>query len=283
MDKKQHGNLGSIFFWGIPILFTVILCVIVLNFFGIPVGKTLQEWGNKLPIINKIIPDPAPTQALKLNNPDNLKQQSLTNSKVLKEKDQKIIELNKQLSSNQTKVEDLQKSNGELQKQLDKKQTQAVQDQMKQVAGIYANIPAAKAAAMFESMPLEDASLNMSLLEQDQQSGILGSMKDAKKAAQILMMLKEVALLKETDQTALKNQIHELALKQENPTEVLAETITGMPPTQSAGIIQSMMATNSQVAMNIMKNVTTNSRSQILTEISKVDAKLAAEIATNLN
>jgi flagellar motility protein MotE (MotC chaperone) len=283
MDKKQHGNLGSIFFWGIPILFTVILCVIVLNFFGIPVGKTLQEWGNKLPIINKIIPDPAPTQALKLNNPDNLKQQSLTNSKVLKEKDQKIIELNKQLSSNQTKVEDLQKSNGELQKQLDKKQTQAVQDQMKQVAGIYANIPAAKAAAMFESMPLEDASLNMSLLEQDQQSGILGSMKDAKKAAQILMMLKEVALLKETDQTALKNQIHELALKQENPTEVLAETITGMPPTQSAGIIQSMMATNSQVAMNIMKNVTTNSRSQILTEISKVDAKLAARIATNLN
>jgi flagellar motility protein MotE (MotC chaperone) len=136
---------------------------------------------------------------------------------------------------------------------------------------------------MFESLPLEKASLTISLLDQDLQSSILGSMKDVKKAAQITMMLKEIAMLNEVDQTSLEGQVHELALKQENPSETLAETIAGMPAAQSAGIIQSMLGTNSKVAMELMKNVNTNSRSQILAEIAKSDPKLAAKIAADLN
>ena len=43
-----------------------------------------------------------------------------------------------------------------------------------------------------------------------------------------------------------------------------------------------MMKTNAQIAMDLMKKINTNSRSQILTEISKANAKLAAEIAASL-
>lgn len=285
MDEKQHGKLGTFFFWGIPLLFTAILAVIIINFLGIPVGQTFQDWGNKVPVLNQIIPDSTSvsTQVKKSDDLVDWKQKYLQRDSELKAKDQQISDLNKQLSSNQNGLDDLTKSNEQLQKQLENKQNKAVQNQLKQVAGIYANMPKSKAAAILESMSLEDSSLTMSVLDQKQQSNILGSMKDVKKAAQITMLIKEISMLQKTDQTELKNQIHEIALQQENPAQTLAETIAGMPPAQSAGIIQTMMGTNSQVAMDLMKNVSTNSRSQILTEIAKADAKLAAQITASLN
>jgi flagellar motility protein MotE (MotC chaperone) len=284
MGEKLRGKLGTIFYVGIiPILFTIIFAAILLNFFGIPVWKTFQEWGNKLPVVHNIIPNSKPALAETSGDIDYWKEQYSISEGQLKEMDQKIGELNNQLASNQNDVDVIKKENVRLQKQLENKQTQEVQDQLKEVASIYAKIPDAKAAAMLGSMPLDEASLTISLLKQDQQSSILGSMKDTKKAAQIIMMLKEIAMLKGTDQTALKVQIHELALQQESPRDTLAETIAGMPSVQSASIIQSMLETNSQVAMELLKNIKTTSRSQILTEIAKVDAKLAAKIAENLN
>ena len=135
----------------------------------------------------------------------------------------------------------------------------------------------------FGSMSLEDASLTLMMLNQEQQSSILGGMKDPKKAAQITMMLKDIASISETDSLTLEQQVHELALQEENPTKTLSDTIAGMPPTQSAVIIQSMMGTNSIVAIDIMKRISTSSRAQILTEIAKIDAKLAAQITGELN
>jgi flagellar motility protein MotE (MotC chaperone) len=283
MEEKRRGKLGSILFWGISLLITVLLILFLLNFVGFPVWKTFQDWGNKIPVVNHIIPDSNSTDAKKPADINDWKDKYVKNQSVLKEMDQQISELNKQLSSDQNDLKVLKKSNEELQKQLENKQGQVVQEQIKKVAGIYANIPASKAAAIIASMSLEEASLTLSQLDIELQGSILGSMKDVKKAAQISMLLKEIAGLNETNQNVLAQQVHDLALKHENPTETLAETVAGMPPTQSAGLIQSMMGTNSQVAMNLLKNINTTSRSQILTEIAKSDAKLAATIAANLN
>lgn len=283
MEQKEHGKLKVFFYICFPILFIAIFGAFILNFLGIPVGKTLQDWGNKLPVINYIIPDSAPKQAINVDGTNNWKQKYLQDEQLLKEQDQKIAELNKELNSNQKGDQNLKKSIIALQKQLDTKQTQKYQDQMNKIAGIYGNMSPSKAAAILESMPLGDASTTVSLLNQDQQSSILGSMNDAKKAASITMMLKEIATLTETDQAALNAQIQDLALKQENPTQTLAETIAGMPPTQSAVIIKSMMGSNPQVAMELMKSVTTDSRSQILAAIANTDVKLAAQITASLN
>ncbi|MFJ7726555.1 MotE family protein [Neobacillus sp. NPDC097160] len=283
MAEKRRGILGSILFWGISLLMTVLLILFLLNFVGFPVWKTFQDWGNKIPVLNLIIPDSNSTEPEVPVGVNDWKEKYLNNEAVLKKREQELTELNKQLSSNQNEIKVLKKNNEDLQKQLEDKQIKEVQDQMKQVSGIYASIPASKAAAMLVSMPLEEASLTISQLDQELQGSILGSMKDVKKAAQITILLKEIAGLDKTNQTELAAQVHELALIHENPTETLAETVAGMPPAQSANIIRTMMATNSQVAMNLMKNIKTTSRSQILTEIAKSDNKLAATIAANLN
>jgi flagellar motility protein MotE (MotC chaperone) len=283
MDEKQHGKLKTTFYIGIPLLFIAVFGVIILNFLGIPMVKTIQDWGNTLPVINQIIPDSVPEKAKGPDDVDSWKQKYLISQLALEGKDQKIAELTKQSSSNQQEIDDIKKNNEELQKQVENKQTQKYQEQMKQVAGIYASMAPSKAAAILGTMLLGDAALTISLLDTEQQSSIIASMKDSKKAAQITMLLKEIPLLSGTDQVSLKEQIQELAQKQENPTETLAETIAGMPSTQSAIIIQSMMGTNTPIALELMKNVSTTSRSQILTEIAKTDAKLAAQITASLN
>ena len=283
MDEKQRGKLGSILFWVISLLITVILVLFLADFVGFPVWKTLQNWGNKLPIVNHIIPDSTATKDEKSNDPYDWKSKYVENQSILKKNDQQIDELKKQLMADQNDIKVLKKSNEDLQKQLENKQTKEVQEKVKQIAGIYSSMPASKAAAMIGSMPLEEAALTMSQLDQELQGSIIGSMKDVKKASQITLLLKEIASLNETNQMVLQQQVHELALKQENPTEILAETIAGMPAAQSAELIKTMMGTNSQVAMSLLKNINTSSRSQILTEISKSDAKLAATIAANLN
>lgn len=283
MGEKIRSKLGTIFYVGvIPLLLTVIFGAFLLNFLGLPVWKSFQEWGNKLPVVNHIIPNPTKETANKEENPDYWKKQLSISEEQLKKKDQEISRLMNQLSSSKKEIDDVEKGTQELQKQLEEKQTVQVQNQMKQVAGLYTKIPASKAAAMFETMPLDEASLTLSMLKLDLQGSILGSMKDAKKAAQMTMMLKEIATMDQTDQVYLKQQVKDLVLKQENPKDTLSETISAMPAAQSAGIIQTMMKSNSQVAMDLMKNVSTASRSQILTEIAKTDAKLAANIAANL-
>lgn len=282
MEEKQRGKWRTILFWIVPLLVIVILAIFLGNFLGIPVAKNVQEWGGKIPIINSIIPD-SPQQAFTSENENDWEQKYLTSRSEVKDRDKEIEELNKQLEETQKGLEDMKKVNQELLQQLDTKQSKAVQDQMEQITAMYADIPAKKAAAMIASMPLEDAALTISQLKPDKQSSILGSMKDAKKAGQITLLLKEISGLRETNPEVLKDLIHQIALQQENPTQTLADTIAGMPPAQAAGVIKSMMATNSQTAMDLLKNVNTNSRAQILTEIQKTDANMAVQIAAGLN
>ncbi|AGK55365.1 MotE family protein [Bacillus sp. 1NLA3E] len=279
MEEKKHGKLRTILFLMIPVLVIVILAI----FLGIPGGETLQKWGNKIPVINRIIPDPAPNKTNTSDSQNDWQQKYLASSAEITDRDLQISKLTKQLRDTKTGLEDIKKNNQELQRQLETKQAKAVQNQMKQMAKMYANIPATKAAAMIASMPLEDAALTISNLKPDQQSSILGGMKDAKKAAQITLLVTEIAGLTEMDPILLKDQIHQIALQQENPTQILAETIAGMPSAQAAGIIQSMMVTNSQTAMELLRNINVNNRSQILTEIQKTNADLAAQIASSLN
>lgn len=283
MEEKHRGKLGTILLYGIPSIMTVTLVMLVMNMLGVPIGKTLQDWGRKIPIIDQMIPAPATSEEVNINDQGNWKQKYEKSQSSLTSSDKKLADVNKQLSETQKELVQEKLNNQELQKQLDTKQTKQTQDQMKQAAGIYATMSPSKAAAMIQTMALEDAALTLSQLNADQQSSILSGMRDAKKAAQITLLLNEIPTLTATDPAMLKQEVHDLALQQENPTQTLADTISGMTADQSAGIIQSMMGTNPQVAMDIMRNATTSSRSQILAGIEKADPKLAAQIATSLN
>jgi len=282
MEEKQHGK-WRVLLWGILVVVIIIAVLYLLNFMGVPVGKNAQALANKIPVVNKLIPDPSTQKTASSDNQYDWNEKYLKSSAQVKEKDQEISDLTKQLDAVKKQLEDMKTQNQDLQNKLGASQSKTAQNQAKQLSSMYANIPATKAAAMIESMPLEDAALTISQLNSNLQSSILGGMKDAKKAAQITLLVKEIAGLTDTDPAALKDQIHQIALQQEDPTQTLADTMAGMPAAQAAGMIQSMMGTNSQMAMELLKDMNTDNRSQILTQIENKDAKMAAQIAAGLN
>ncbi|QCJ42400.1 hypothetical protein FAY30_11040 [Bacillus sp. S3] len=282
-EEKQRGRIKSlIYFWLVPFLIMAVFGMFIFNWLGFPVWKTIQDWGNKIPVIGTIVPDSTNEIAPKTTKSDDWKSRYLESNKKVKEELQKIASLEKQIKSNQEEFDQLKKRNQELQMQFDDKAVQKSKDQMKQVAAIYENMSPSKAAKIVETMSLEDAAITVSMLGQEQQSSILGSMKDANKAAQITMLMKEIGNLNEEDPAILKEQLQQMIQTTEDPSQSIAETIAGMPPAQSASLIQSMMGTNSEVAIKLLKKMSTSSRSQLLAQIAKNDAKLAAQITVNL-
>ena len=286
MEESKHRKIGSIFFfWILSFLFAIALVALLLKFMGMPVGQTFLSLGNKIPVINQWIPEATTihAQAEEDNDPGNWKEELEKKEAELKEKDQKITELTEELSASQKGLEDLEKSQLQLQAQLETKQSESIKEQMKQIAGIYETMSASKAAAVFEVMTLEEAAATIMYLNQEQQSSILGSMKDKKKAAEITLMMKDIALLPDTNELSLDEKIRVLAEEKQNPIAAISETITQMPAAQSAMIIQTMMDTDSELVMDIMRDVSPTILSQILTEIANKDANLAAEITADLN
>jgi flagellar motility protein MotE (MotC chaperone) len=273
MAEKAHSKIESILYiFVIPLVFTLILCSVVLSYMGYPVIATLEKWGNKIPVVQHIVPGPdekqnaTPTDAAKTGKSSAETQQG-----------QKQQDAKQQPNANQKELADLKQQNEELQKQLDQKQKQQNQDQIQQAASLYANMSGSKAANILEALPLDQAALTISGLDEDQQSSILGSFKDPKKAANISTLLAQIAQGNDAD------QIKASAQKIQASSSPLTDTISAMPPAQSAVIIQNMMTISPKDAMDVMKNMNTNIRSQVLTEVTKLNPKVAATISANLS
>ncbi|WML31524.1 hypothetical protein RCG24_06595 [Neobacillus sp. OS1-32] len=285
MEEKKHGKLKSFIFFGLfPILIMFILGLFLFNWLGFPVWETAQKWGNQVPVLNYLIPDPASSTKVANNDRQSVlwKEKYNQSNADLKKANKEIDSLNNQVDSMQQQLDNLKKANKQLEFQLKDQAKQNNAAQQKKIAAIYENMSASKAASIIESMSVEDGAITISTLDSDQQSSILASMKDTKRAAQITMLLKEIGNLNTTDSTLLKQQLQDILKSQDDPAATLADTIAAMPSAQAAVLIQSMMKTNSQTAMALMKKMNTDSRSQVLTEISKKDAGLAAQISVNL-
>ena len=285
MNERHQGKLENVLYLAIfPLTFTIILLLVIFIIMGYPVGKTLLAWGNSVPVLEKLVPGPSIAEAAAdSGKSESWKQKYQQKAASVKKKNEEIANLKEQLSSYQNNLEEMKQTNQQLERQVDTNLTKAFQEQTEKVASIYENIPSSKAAAMLESMTLEDASLTLWMLDEEQQSRILSSMKDSKEAAQLTMIIKEIATLNETNEASLKAKIQEIAQIQNNPTQTLVETLTGMSAVEAAVMIKSMMGTNSQVAIELMKAIPTANRAQILSEIAKADSKLAVQITTSLN
>ncbi|MCH6266818.1 hypothetical protein [Neobacillus citreus] len=189
MEKKKSGILGTLLIWLVSLIVLVFIGAFVMNFLGIPVLKTMKDVGNKIPVVNKIIPDSSKhTVQSKEEDLKYWKNLYSKAEKSLQEKDQEIEDLQEQLKANQIDAE-INNSNIDSQKLAEATQSQADQEQKSKVTAIFENLPASKAAAMIETMSLEEASHTLSQLDPEIQSNILGKMKDAQKAAQITMQL----------------------------------------------------------------------------------------------
>ncbi|WP_068786052.1 MotE family protein [Paenibacillus phocaensis] len=299
LEEESGGGFSRFLFFMTPILFTVVLLGVLLTLFNIDFRNTLIDWGNRIPVIKNLVPDPVtsegePVQAEKKEQ----KQQESTDATVKELKDQlakqqaELQTANQQAAEQQEKVKELQDQLTAVQQEKSSREqsaeAEAYQKEVKKLANLYAEMSPSKAAAIFDKLTTEETLQMLSVMGNENKVAILEKM-DPQKAADISIKLKDVNTSEDLAIAALQSR-----LKMEAAADTAAATSTGLNDTELSQTFSSMAAADAaklvlqtyklspEKALKIMKSVNGTTRSKILAEMAKSDEKTSVKILNQL-
>jgi flagellar motility protein MotE (MotC chaperone) len=217
LDEETGGGFSRFLFFMTPILFTVVLLGVLLTLFNIDFRNTMIDWGNRIPLVKNLVPDPiAPegeaTEAAK----EEQKQRESTEATVKELKEQlakqqaELQTANQQAAEQQEKVKELQEQLASVQqKENDQQQAaelEAYQKEVKKLANLYAEMSPSKAAAIFNKLTTEESLQMLSVMNNESKVAILEKM-DPQKAADLSIKLKDVKTSEDLAIAALQSRL----------------------------------------------------------------------------
>lgn len=169
----------------LPIMFTVILTAILLQFLGYNIKGELFKWGNSIPYVEKVIPGSNPKPLPEASAKSKATEQVEASKKQINELTQKLKQGEEQLRKADAEVKakddqivEMQIQMGQLRRQLEEtKKTQgdkATPDQ--QVAQLYKSMSPSKAAPILAAMPMNEVVTIIKAMKQDERSAILAKL-----------------------------------------------------------------------------------------------------------
>lgn len=162
-DEKKHGRLEWMFYMILlPLLFTAILTGILLWFIGYDVKGILQNWGNSIPYVEKIVPGASPDAqkaapaAPAVDEMEIWKKKNAELNLKLKEQQQDQEKLKKAVEEQDGKVQQLQQENEQLKQMVEeeKEKKQQQEEKRKEMAELYTAMSPSKAAPILEQLPI---------------------------------------------------------------------------------------------------------------------------------
>ncbi len=288
-EERSYSKLEWFFYIiFIPLLFTLALSAIIAQMFGYNVVGVLAKELNKIPYVEKIIPDAAVAPA----------KESADEKPITTKEGAKVSDLEAQLATKEREVAELKKKaelDQQKMKQMEQK-TQAnqgpaaenkqkadeeKQKQIKNLAKIYTSMSAGKAAPILEKMAPEEAAQLLLVMKAEERSGIMAKM-DPKKAADLSLLLKETSLGDDADPTVLQQRL--LELKYNASVRELASSISSMQPADAAALIEKLFKADEKKTIYVLQQMEAAQRGQILSELAKdkTRATLAAKISQKL-
>ncbi|MBN6185828.1 MotE family protein [Aneurinibacillus sp. BA2021] len=288
-EERSYSRLEWFFYIiFIPLLFTLALSAIIAQMFGYNVVGVLAKELNKIPYVEKIIPDAAVAPA----------KESAEEKPITKKEDEKISDLETRLATKEREVAELKKKaelDQQKMKQLEqqradnqasaseeqKKTDEEKQKQIKSLAKIYTTMSAGKAAPILEKMAPEEAAQLLLVMKAEERSGIMAKM-DPKKAADLSLLLKETSLGDSADPTVLQQRL--LEVKYNTSVRELASSISSMQPANAADLVERLFKADEKKAVYVLSQMEASQRGQILSELAKdkTRAALAAKISQKL-
>lgn len=227
-EQKSYGFFERILYlFVIPMMFTALLMVVLLSIFDYDIMNSVLKAANKVPVLEKVIPDPlqdeAESQSSEYINetfsidPAHDELQKL--SVKLEEKEADIQILSQELERKNTVVESLSKQLEELQAE---QQQQMISEEeyrsnIKHVANIYADMLPSRSAAIMQNLTLAERVLVLSEMKRADQVRVLEKM-PASVAAETSILLKDEQLVNDQQIQALQERLHELT-RAEDATE----------------------------------------------------------------
>ncbi|AIQ42077.1 kinesin [Paenibacillus sp. FSL R5-0912] len=305
-DEGSAGKFERFLFLMIPIIFTLVLLGVLLTLFNMDIRNNVLEIANKIPVVEKWVPEPATdpdsdTAGETADDPQaETKEQAASSESTIKELKSQLNAQAAQLKqAEEDKASEANKAEA-LQKQIDgmKEEAAAVaateEDEdpyLKQVtdlAKLYAGMKASKAAPIMENLTTDEMVQIFSVMSNASKTAILEKM-DPKKAADVSIKLKETTNSTDMAIAALQSRLKQdeagtttAAASANLDQEKLSQTFTSMPAADAATLLGSMYSISPDKVITILNTVSDTVRSSILGEMTKNDSAQTAKIVNRL-
>lgn len=286
----------------IPVIFTAVLFVVLFSVFDYDVMQSVLNTANKIPVIEKLVPDPPDkdgavlgTTAKDETDSDKIDSTSSDPAEenmeqlvdVLEQQDEELVRL-AQLNDEKDEyiaqlVAELERLENDSESLIDDEEYEQI---IRQLAGTYAKMMPSRAANIMQNLTPSERTLLLANMRQNEQIKILEKM-NPQIAAETTMLLKDNIPVKDLQIQALQERL-KLYTDRENPTsealddEQLALTFANMNVKQAARVLMQMRSANESRVISILRAMDVASRSSILNEIANESESVAAQITVRL-
>lgn len=300
--ERDRGTYGPVerfvYLILIPALFTVVLMIVLLAMFGYHVTDPVLRVLNKVPVLERVVPDPR-TEAIETAETEGKAAQE-----IIEKQETMIASLEAQLSSLNTelvnaqneaaakdaRIAELEAQVEQLSKELEQKtiSDEEYLERIRNLAEVYTEMSPSKAAPVLEQLTLSERVLVMNQMKPEAQVEILEKMNPVI-AAETSILLKDAVPVRDQQIAALQSR---LALMEEEAKpesaqaltgDELSLTIAGMAPANAAEVLLAMMESDGNAVIRILRGMDLEERSAVLDAISQADAGAAAKIAAGLD
>lgn len=300
VTERKHNRLEWFFYIILlPIGFTLALTGILMTLLGYDVINPVLKIGNKIPYVEKVLPDGKMDPAESPIQPSAEQQ--------IAELNQQIAALNEEIQQKQSEVEAARKEQElvvenekklkqeiiDLQKQMEEKRIndQERKNKINELAKLYTTMSAGKAAPILENLSMEEGVLVLAAMKPDERAAIVSKM-NPKKAADLTILLKDIELSENDEIAALQQRIQALtgALAEVEKTkrniDEMVSAFSVMKPEAAADIIINMLESSTRTerekALALLGRMSNQQRGTILEKINDKKPELTSNITSQL-
>ena len=289
--EKTYSGLERFMFFLTPILFTLVLVGVLLTLFSPDVRSRMLETANKVPLLERIVPDPpARTGTLsedairEMNHGEKIAElESLLAAKEaeLAELAGVRAELEQTVAQLEARIDELTQSNAE--RQLTDEEYQA---RISELASMFGQIAPSKAAPILESMTMEEMVLIMDAMRPEIRVSVMEKM-TPRVAAEATVRLKDTVTAKDRQIAALQARLSEYESARAESTAGVDEnqiiaTFGTMNPDSAAQILLQMADLNPAKVLDLLGALPANSRADIIEAMNRQNSKYTAQLVNKL-
>ncbi|CAM3356102.1 MotE family protein [Marinicrinis lubricantis] len=292
VEKTSYGAFEKILYlFLIPVVFTSILTVVLLSMFNYDVKNSVLSFANKIPLVEKIIPDPEEEASEDTPSGEKIAAEGQSNEQLA----QQIKDLQKQIDSSRGVIEskdqqilklraEIEQLNASLEEK--RQSDEEYLNQIKKLSNMYADMTPSKSAAILERLTMDELVLVMSQMSSDDQIRILEKM-NPQIAAEASIQMKDLVPAENMQIAALQSRLEiqdsEQAEDTDFTTEDLSQTFAAMTAKSSASILLEMYNADPLQVLNVLRAMNVNARSSIISSMEQQDKDKAAAISAKLS
>jgi flagellar motility protein MotE (MotC chaperone) len=297
MEKATYGPIERfVYLILIPIIFTGILLVVLFSIFDYDVMNAVLRAVNKIPVVEKIVPDP-PDQVALVEEKDETEPEDAAafsppeEEDVYEQLERQAEEVARLTRMNEEKDQYIEQLLSELERLENAQEETALdeeqyQESIQRLSSIYAKMMPSRAAAIMQNLTPAERVLILSEMKTNDQIRILEKM-DAATAAETSILLKDTVPVRDRQINALQARLNEYVQREQEMPEALdnqelAQTIANMNAQSAAALLIEMRKANEQQVIAILRAMDAVSRSNILTAIAEQSEAVAAQVTARL-